>query len=422
MAHTINPQLLTTADDILKIDYLPGFQRAFNQETVLLYRLRRKTAEVYGTKYVWPVHARRNFGTGPRAETGGISDVPYLPIPGRQAFDQAYLQRAHYYGRFKITGAAMSAAKGRGGMIDLLGTEMRGLKDDLARHVNRDLFQEGTGYWATVTADSGGSTTVTVDSTRLLEAKMRITIANTSNGVILTSGDVMIESITSSTAFVIDASLSTTTSHSIYPGTYYNDGSNDIASAYDNAATGLALAVDSGDVSATYTYADINRNTAGNDFWKSTELDGSAGLTIDLMFQAQIEMRKKASGKNTLIVTSPSQFRQYGNLFKANREWVGNLKKLDGGWDSLEFNGVPIVYDFDCQDDVMYFLDESTLAILEEEPINFIDQDGAVLVRVGSGASAEDAFEASLVWRMNLACYNPAKNAKITGLPTTVNP
>lgn len=148
-------------------------------------------------------------------------------------------------------------------------------------------------------------------------------------------------------------------------------------------------------------------------------IDGSSGLDPDLMFQAIHGMRNAAGGKCSLILCDFTQWRAYGDTFHGARNWEGNVKKLDGGFDSLSFNGIPVVPDVDCPSGMMYFLDESQWAILQEKPIGFAEPYGQVLHWLGVGANSVDAYEATLIWRFAVACFNPKAQAAIYSLPTS---
>jgi hypothetical protein len=419
MAERTTEQMgLAQATEILKYHYLPGVDDAFNNETVLLKRFKRRKATVMGDRYIFSLHKTRNWATAPRAETGvatGIgSAVDYLPPPGVQVYDQAELQRTHYYGRFKVTGASLSAAKGEGAMIDLLGREMTGIKDDVVKTINRALCGENRGALALVTGADTGTYDIPVNTTARLEVGMPITLADMTGGACAngTPSQVIVSIDEAGKTFNVAADPGDVGSSDAV----FLDGEHGstFASSY-YGMPGLEHIVNS----TTGLYANINRSstTPANTWWDAERVDGSGGLSIDLMLDTQQRMRKNANGKLSLILTGAKQWRAYGNLIDPSRRWAGTIKKLDGAFDSLDFNGVPIVWDPDIDDGQMYFLDESTWTILEEEPLGFMDRDGSVLTRVGSGATAEDAYEATLVWRGNLRCGNPHRNAVIYDLP-----
>lgn len=423
-----DPQTLTKMDTILKERYLPTFRKAFNQEAVLLYRLKRKApTKVFGRKYIFPLHYRRNFGVGFRGETGAddsgySSTEPYLPVAGHQGLTEGYLTRSHCYGKFKITGATISAGKADGSMVDVMDTEMNGLRKDMAKYINRNLYGDGTGALAVDQASGAqnGVTTITVDSTRYLEADMPIVLASSTGTSATDQTDagatLKITSVDSETQITVPE-CSYTGGDYIYPAGLYDSTK---SAVYGNACDGLKNIISDGTYDGTngdLDYAGIDRSS--EHFGDATLIDGTAGLDPDLMFQAIHEMRKAAGGKCSLILTSFKQWRMYGNTFHGARNWEGNVKRLDGGFDALFFNTIPVVPDVDCPDDVIWFLDERDFAILQEEPLHFIEDRGTVLQWLGAGDTGVDAYEACLCWRFAICCYNPKAQAKIHSLPTS---
>jgi hypothetical protein len=128
----------------------------------------------------------------------------------------------------------------------------------------------------------------------------------------------------------------------MYTGTGAADNINGLLSA-----SGAAPAI-----AATGTYASINRATYGQ--WAATIMaNGGVGHALSLSLLR--EMRRRiytASGeKPDLIVTDPIQHEAYGNLLGAERRYVqdvylrGQQIKLDGGYQVLEFDGIPVIED-----------------------------------------------------------------------------
>jgi len=416
-------------DMILKEIYGTQFPETFNNETVLLSRLQKKQMTLTGEQFVFPIHTRRNLGVGPRPETGvngagvGSTTLHYLPTPGAQQAKQGTLKRRHYYGRFHVTGPALSAARGSGAMVDLLALEMSGLRRDLAKEINRDLFSDGSGALGSVT--SGGSAAGTV-----LTLEPNTVMGNFEVGQYYTICAVAGQSAITDYLTAVDASAKTITTSTDQNAAVddtdvvVRHGEGDTAgdaSAYDASLAGLDLIVNDGATGSTHigsdTYAGLDRNdSAVAAYWDAQVLNGAGGMSIDLLLQGQQEMRK-GNGSLSLVLLSPYNWRKYGELMDANRRWVGQIQKLDGGFQSLDFNGVPVVADLDCPDDVIYMLDESTFTILEEEPPNFINRMGSPFVFVGTGGTATDVFEVTMVWRLNLCCNNPGANCRIKSLP-----
>lgn len=119
--------------------------------------------------------------------------------------------------------------------------------------------------------------------------------------------------------------------------------------------TGIQAAIDDG--SSIVTYANINRST--NPWWKSFVLaNGGVNrpLTEELMFQVYNEITVR-SGKITHILCSPNLFTRYGRLLVQERRQVNPGMELVGGFQTLSFNGIPVVAVPDYEENRMDFID-----------------------------------------------------------------
>ena len=128
----------------------------------------------------------------------------------------------------------------------------------------------------------------------------------------------------------------------------------------------------SGPLDTTGTYANIDRSTYAQ--WASNELSNGGtprALTFALMRQALDDIYT-ASGESTdLIVTTPSLYTAFGNLFGDNRRYQqevtirGRRITLSGGYNALEFDGIPVVRDVDCPSGKMAFLSTRTIKVCQ---------------------------------------------------------
>jgi hypothetical protein len=161
----------------------------------------------------------------------------------------------------------------------------------------------------------------------------------------------------------------------------------------------------------TGTIYQISRSTYPE--WQSNEVDASsAPLSLDLMQQAFVAAEENGEGDISLGVTDYTQWRKYGNLLVGDRRFPTALS-LDGGFTALDFNGIPIVPDRDCQALRMYFLDESTFTIYEMTAgWQWDETDGRILHKV----SRQAAYEALLYNFCELACDDPKNNSRIVSL------
>jgi hypothetical protein len=150
-------------------------------------------------------------------------------------------------------------------------------------------------------------------------------------------------------------------------------------------ATGGAI-MDSG------TYAGIDR--AVRTQWRGTIMSNSGvgrALTFDLMREMRRRIYQASGLKPDLIVTTPEIHEKYGKLFGQQRRYIteitmrGSTIKLDGGYQMLEFDGIPVLEDVDCTTGDMIFLNTRYVRVLQvpSEP-NEVNQSMAVVGLAGT--------------------------------------
>ena len=201
------PATLATVASILKEVYEPQVREQLENRTKALKRIERSSDGIettVGGKYVtFPIHTRRNAGIGARNE------MEALPTPGQQGYASARVSLKYLYGGIQVTGQMVELAdKNYQAFANALDQEVKGLKNDLAKDLNRQVYGNSVGTLATVTAD--GANTVTVADTMYLQlgeqidildgttltnatptvkvSNRQITAINTSTGVVTYSG------------------------------------------------------------------------------------------------------------------------------------------------------------------------------------------------------------------------------------------
>lgn len=405
-------QTLALYDDVLKYDYLPTIRKQINGSTVLLSRLEKNEEDIGGKNAVVALHTGRNSGIGATTDGGA------LPTAGGQQYDNALYKVKYNYGRMQLTGPTIAAArKDKYAFVRATDSELKGTVEDMKDDINRQLFGNGTGVLALVNGTMNtANTTLTVDTpgTMYFSKGMIVDIVDPAS---TTAGDKR----ATAAAITVSAKASATTltmNTANVPAIADNDfivrkGN------YLNEMMGIKGIISDADPLSTVTAIDvggINRATAGNEFWKANSV-ANAGtarkLTLDLM-QYAWDMGEEEGGEVTLILTSRTQRRKYLALVKADGRFVNTLN-LDGGFDALEYNGKPLVVEKYCPPDLMYFMDESTMAFYRMSDFEWMQSDGAILSRV----SGYDAYEAVLYIYATLGCDAPNKNTVLKDLLTT---
>lgn len=149
----------------------------------------------------------------------------------------------------------------------------------------------------------------------------------------------------------------------------------------------IGLTATAGGVRATGTYAGIDRSSVTQ--WRATEMMNSGtprALTLDLMREMRRRIYLACGKKPDLIVCDPIQHEKYGQLLKEQRRWTqevtlrGQKITLDGGYQVLEFDGIPIIEDQFAPAGQMLFLNTREVMV---RYLPFAgEQDGEMNLRV----------------------------------------
>lgn len=383
---------LTTIADILKNQYLGPLREQLNQDIVLLSRLEKDDESVVGKNFTIPLHVSRNEGIGATSDGGA------LPTAGAQGYKACIVPMRYVYGRIQLTGASIKAsASNQGAFVKALEAEMKGLARDLKWDVNRQIFGDGSGALA-VCASAPSATAIVVDSTAKLRVGMKVDILVTASGA-TTAGVVgsTIATITNATAFTIGTGVAT------------NGSIGNTYSVYRSGARNLELMGLSGIVANTDPASGALQNlaVATYDYWKASVMangGSSRAITEALMQTAMDNVSTSGAGEVSAIFTTFGVRRAYQALLTNTRQYV-NTMDLKGGAKALDYNGLPLIADKDCQANRLYFIDENALKFYRLSDWDWMDADGAVLSRV----SGYDAYEATMYMYSELGCS--ARNA-----------
>lgn len=182
---------------------------------------------------------------------------------------------------------------------------------------------------------------------------------------------------------------------------YSGDGSSDtIHGLRDSTVAGIG---------ATGSYGGIDRSSYTQ--WQSTVM-ANGGVPRAISFGLMREMRRRiyvASGmKSDLIVCDPVTHENYGALFGENRRYVDSVRLrgekivLDGGYQTLEFDGIPVVEDSNCPAGTMLFLNSRYLFMraLPHAP-DEINQGRGMVPLVGTEEEQFGTGSTGLVARIN---------------------
>lgn len=365
-------------------------------KNVLFQNVLNNVARTDGTttKY-FSVHYGRNVGSAAGTET------LTLPTAGGQKYTQASIAMKYNFHTVSLTDVALQASKkSKEFLVNVLESEYTGAKEDMQRQLSRQGYGTGTGQIALVNGDPTTGTTLNMDNpmvgknpTDYIEVDNVLRFGATASTIAtvasITDGDTL-ELTGAVTAIADDDAIYIAQSGS--------------QSNKDNEIMGLKGLID--DASNLDTLEGITRSA--NIWWKSyVNSNGTQRSLSDILMQTTfLEAKKKGEPKYAL--TSFDSYAAFGLTMTPDRRYTADMK-LVGGFTGLAFNNIPIVPDYDCPYDELYFIDNSSLSVEDLAPMSFLDEDGAILDR----SSTTPAWNATLRYYANLAIKTPNKNSAL---------
>lgn len=360
------PATMAIVAAITKEIYEGTLRKQLNDETVALKRLERTTEGVtseVGGKYVtFPIHTTRNTGIGARNE------LEQLPNAGQQGTAAARVGLKYLYGRVRLSGQVMELAKSNSqAFMSALDLEMNGLKDDLRKDQNRQVYGDGIGGVARITS-AATTATFTVAHTLWAQIGMAVDVTD-STGVTIKASNRTITGITDTTITVSGGTLAVVVGDLIT-----RTGSS------TKEWTGLASIVRN-----TGTLYNVDPSTVP--VWTS-EVDSNSGVNRALsegLMILMVDRIRRRGGSTTVIFQNLGVRRAYFNLLTQQRRFTGT-KEFAGGFTGLTFTTdqgeIPVVVDVDCPPNTMYFVNEKELKWYREGDWSFMNRDGSMWQRV----------------------------------------
>ena len=434
-----------TLSAILKEFYLGPVQEQLNNEMLILQTMEKSTVDWNGRVAIIPLHVSRNSGVAIAAEGGT------LPTAGQQGYERLQVNARFLYGRFQITGPAMSAA-GKGGANSFIGwmdAEMNKLVTDVKNAADEMMISGGRCLgFINSNADNAAANTYeffgnveALEAARLLvaaaggEVRLQIVRMDTYADVTNDNGDAFL------TCASTDATARTFTSGAGNAGAMDLDAlpagtasAVIVHATQDNAACTAAVAYLDNQPVGVFgnlglpTHFGVDRTTAtGSDVLQSSVITnnlaaGQARTDINLSrLQGTLDEVLLQSGHEpNVIYMNPVQRQMYSALFQltaAGTSAVMNVNgekstTLNGGFSGLAYGSLPIKTSRHVPNGGVIFLKTDSWKLLELESHAFADIDGDVLIRVQN----QDSYEGYYRWYYNTVCTHPNRNAILCGL------
>jgi uncharacterized Zn-binding protein involved in type VI secretion len=392
---------MATLNHVAKEVYRGPLNLQLNDDVVALKRIERssdiETDQLGGKYVVFAIHTRRNAGIGARNE------MEALPTPGQQGYSSGRVTLKYQYGGATLSGQAISLINTKPqSFINAVETEMSRLRKDLALYLNRQVYGDGTGTLATVSA-VGAANTVTVSDARLVQIGDIIDILQ-SNGTVVATGRT-VTGIAGNVITFNGAAQATAVGQILT-----------VTGNYNREWTGFgAIVKDTGVLH--------NIDPAVEPVWKAI-VDANGGTpraVSEGIFNKVTDDIRDLGGKTTAAYTTRGVRRAYANLLQQQRQYVNVNGKFDGGYTGLAYNTpdgeIPMVVDRMAPKGVVWFMNEDELTLYRDNDWDFMTYgDSDKWKMLSTGGNDYDAYITRLYQYSELATERRNTHAKVTDL------
>jgi hypothetical protein len=323
---------------------------------------------------------------GNRAGVGArLSDDP-LPTPLRQQERKFQIFDRAVFGVIKVYDKDIqNTRENEQAFINHLDDEVTQIAKDVTKCMNIDTYMDGTGTLATINANTANSPTAVGKvgtafgqfGTRYLQVNDQVDIWDPTFTVQRTpAGGVSLTALVPSTqTMTFSANLTLTAGDVVVR-----------AMTANKCYIGLQLATDN---STAVTFQALARSTFP--IVQGNVLDVAGAALLETHLQQIQSLIEQASGEfPDLFVVSQPQWDAYVALGQSLKRYVNTLK-LDRGFQTLDYNGVPFVKDVDALPAAVFALREEFVQNGVVTPLSWSEEDGAIL-KWNAGFAAYTAF------------------------------
>lgn len=379
-----------------------------------------------GREIVRLAHTSRNISPMFVGEDSAFADA------GNQGYSRMFVDQRKLMSRLRMTWEVMQdSTASEGAFVSARKSEMQYLIDDMARRDEFALASDGRGVLAHLSGSPASTTAISlVDpggitntnfGNRFVSVGMYVGAVDPATGN-LRATVAKVSAVASSGASITLASNSGAAwaSGDNLVQVANSSASDILDTSYEHAWWGLMALIDDG----TYrsSYFGLDRSTVPA--YSSYVTASTGALSTDLIQRVSDVVDQKLNGKVSMILAHHSTRRLVIQLTDADRRYMGaNLLRPDAGTAAFKqgdipFGDVPVRAVRDFPLDVMMFLDVPNCGFKEyvSEPGKWVDEDGSVLWRVGTGTAGRDAFEAWYRMRKQYFVENPGFCARLDGI------
>lgn len=403
------PSDLAVADAVTKIGYEDIHDQLDNFIVALqLVERGSKHINFTNTEVQFAARMGRSQGIGARDE--------YEPLPnaGNAKDARASMFLKYHYGRVQGTAQVFTQVQtNTASFVDWMQREMTDIIESLRRDHNRQVYGDGTGALAFLSANATNATSLTVDDVHWLEEDMLIDVltAATLTNPVPTSGIVsgtILKILTiDTTTNIITVSGGTATAligSAIVRGDYAEGARQN---NWNKEWLGLGALV------ATGEYLNIDPTTYPK--WLPGYVESSVGTLAEMDLTHLAQGIHQKGGKVTDYLTTYGVVNAYWNQLQGLRRYDGN-DSLKGGATKPVFQSVfgdiPITPDWACPEGELYALNKGEMYLHQLADWKWEDKTGAIWQQVPN----RHAWNATVFQFSNLGAFRRNTFGKLSGI------
>ncbi|MDR0425958.1 MAG: phage major capsid protein, partial [Clostridiales bacterium] len=383
---------LQSAENALKTVYLGAVTELLNTKSnPLLARIEQTTADVWGKEIKTAARAGIVGGIGAGDETGE------LPKAAASKYVQFTATLKNLYGQIEISDKAIRAsAGGKGAFTDILNAELEGLLSASKFNLGRMLYGDGSGELTRI-SDTVGGFNYADDPQNLIEGM----VVDIYCGNELIMAGAVVKHVMRETDYI---KLQAPEGHSV--DEIPTDSSLFVQGSRGKEITGLGALFDS----AKPLYGN---NRSDVPFLAPYRQAIPAGKLDEIVLQKAMDSVERHAGVpiNFIAVSAEAKYayQEYMAQYKRNID----MMELDGGYKTMSYNGIPLVYDRFIKKGVLYLLDTGAFKMHQLCDWRYLENENGKILRQTQG---RPTYTATLVKYCDLVCNRPNGQAMLTGV------
>jgi hypothetical protein len=387
----VGTSTLTTASNSLKTLFEAPIVKQINEDSGPVFKaVKKKPKQVVANEFVITLEYGRHGGIGARGENDD------LPTPSARFGEQGRVAPKNLYGRIALTEKLLLGARdNRMAFADEFTRQMKNIATDANDMMRRNFCSDHYGIMGTVSAavTAGATITVTDKIETFYEGQVIDILTPPSTYSVTAAQIINVDRVAG--RFTLDRNVTVTAGQVIT-----------LTGNYGNELTGLSeiLTVDS----VLYT---IDRSQ--NKWFNPTVLDKTSVGGFDSMWlKRAIDSIGDNTGETPKFFVCDHEvedaYVEEQLTYKRNVDY----KTIDGGYNVLEYRGIPISAEKYFPGGQMALLTLDNLEFARLADWHWMDDDGKVLSRIKD----KPAYEATLTCYAELLCEKPGANALIKGI------